>query len=219
MLLPIEAEVIKSGARHHQALALRSPYHPAFVAEARKLGGSWAYSNKTWRFDARDSDKVAALCERVYGYDWMSYHSVQTLDISLVFAPSRVTFTSALYAFGRLLLEKSKHGALSLGAGVLLLAGGYSTEGDSCTLEIRDVPEPSFSRGRGWWEDRGAVLTIVHPVPQRTLPVSKLIEPPEFEDHPQTVTAILKLWRQLDAREQGRMLEILRDDPPPIGER
>jgi DNA repair protein RadC len=48
-------------------IAVSSPYHPQFPARARQLGGTWDAGRLIWLFDARDEERVKALCEEVYG--------------------------------------------------------------------------------------------------------------------------------------------------------
>jgi DNA repair protein RadC len=50
-------------------LAVRSPYHPNFPARARLLGGEWDATRRVWIFDAREDDRVRALCCEIYGTD------------------------------------------------------------------------------------------------------------------------------------------------------
>jgi len=48
-------------------IAVSSPYNPNFPRRARELGGTWDGGRLIWLFDARDEDRVRALCEEVYG--------------------------------------------------------------------------------------------------------------------------------------------------------
>src|SRR3954454_15107857 len=48
-------------------IAVRSPYHPQFPARARQLGGTWDAGRLIWLFDAREEERVKALCEEVFG--------------------------------------------------------------------------------------------------------------------------------------------------------
>jgi DNA repair protein RadC len=50
-------------------IAVSSPYHPAFPARARSLGGVWDAGRRVWVFDAGDHDRVKSLCREVYGAD------------------------------------------------------------------------------------------------------------------------------------------------------
>src|SRR5689334_627437 len=50
-------------------IAVSSPYHPAFPAKARSLGGIWDVARRVWVFDASDYDRVKSLCLEIYGTD------------------------------------------------------------------------------------------------------------------------------------------------------
>src|ERR1044072_8761042 len=46
-----------------------APYDHEFPGRARKLGGAFDGTAKTWTFDIRDLDKVRDLCRDIYGTD------------------------------------------------------------------------------------------------------------------------------------------------------
>jgi DNA repair protein RadC len=48
-------------------IAVSSPYNPRFPPRARELGGRWDAGRLMWLFDARDEERVRALCEEIYG--------------------------------------------------------------------------------------------------------------------------------------------------------
>ncbi|HYZ41439.1 MAG TPA: DNA repair protein RadC [Stellaceae bacterium] len=52
-------------------VVVSTPYHPAFPARARSLGGVWDAAQRIWVFDAADHARVRSLCQAIYGTDWL----------------------------------------------------------------------------------------------------------------------------------------------------
>lgn len=128
-------------------LHITSEYSSDFVEGARKLGGRWNATQKTWDFDPRDEERVRALLIDVYGTDgspvktctvqikadnYRNYDSVEFFGRSLVWLPSR-------------------DAAVRLHPSVTVIAGGYPDSGGSAKypsvdffegtiLEVKDVP-------------------------------------------------------------------------------
>jgi len=57
--------IVEQGGR----IVVCTPYHPNFPARARVLGGDWDALRHVWIFDAREDDRVRALCREIYGTD------------------------------------------------------------------------------------------------------------------------------------------------------
>lgn len=130
-------------------LLLASPYHPDFPAEARKLGGRFDRDGgKTWVFDARDEDRVRALCVRIFGTDGSPAELV-TIRLD----PERLAYgESEIWLCGRKIAWRpGRDDEVRLGDGVILISGGFPGSGGSrqyprlqpkagTILEIRDLP-------------------------------------------------------------------------------
>lgn len=125
-------------------VSVLSPYHPDFVAAARRLNGKW--NSPYWNFDIRDEQRVRDACLRVYGTDGSK---VETVDIKMEVTQSS---NNPLFAYGRMVVERrGRDSRVSLGDGVVILEGNFPsscgsskypalTNGEPVVLEIRDVP-------------------------------------------------------------------------------
>lgn len=69
-----------------EKITVVAPYNAEFVSGAKRLNGRW--SKPAWVFDARDADRVRALCVECYGTDGT------TADLVTL----RITWTRAEYA-------------------------------------------------------------------------------------------------------------------------
>jgi DNA repair protein RadC len=68
--------VLKAGHRVPVSIAQRdghivvtSPYDSRSPLKARDLGGEWDAVRRVWVFDAREDERVRALCRQIYGTD------------------------------------------------------------------------------------------------------------------------------------------------------
>lgn len=134
-----------------KTITVSSPYHPDFPSRARKLGGSWHSTSKTWTFDVRDLERVKELCRSIFGEDG-------TDEITLNVVTLRVTVTSewheerdSLFLAGRMIARAvGRDSGARLGNGIVLLDGKITSGGSAkywCTVaekgtvfELRDVP-------------------------------------------------------------------------------
>ncbi len=136
-------------------LILESPYHPEFPALAQKIGGRW--DGAQWRFDPRDEERVADLCERVFGINPLG-PPPELLTIQTVI-PMTEALDDRLWGFGRLLVRRrAADDDIWLGAGVIIVDGEFATTGGSrrepaigrpltpVNLEVRDVPASLLAR-------------------------------------------------------------------------
>lgn len=133
-----------------------TPFHPDFAARAKKLGGRWEPSEKSWRFDRRDEASVRALCVRLFGTDG----SPETAsDVLTIRASSDVCESRAdsLWLAGRQVARVlGRDSGAKLGDGVVVLSGSFGSGGsvknpritvrEGTTFELRDVPRAMAER-------------------------------------------------------------------------
>lgn len=128
-----------------------TPFHPAFPAKARALGGRCHGASKTWVFDARDEQRVRAIVRQVYGTDDSSSAAVLTLRCQLDEATVDDRATSLWFCGREIARTFGRDDRPKLGSGVVVLAGGFRSGGSrknfgvitnpGTIVEIRDVPE------------------------------------------------------------------------------
>lgn len=163
------SEIVKIDTRDGKVYA-SSPYHPAFVSRARKLGGKWKAAFKAWEFDARDEDRVRAACMEVYGTDGTGVATV-TLRVECVKEWSG--YQSGLFLAGREVVHATgKLSGAKLGSGVVLLSGRIASGGshknwytiamEGAVLEIRDLPLPAAEKALAA-DYEGLRLSLVPP--------------------------------------------------------
>ena len=124
--------------------SVSSPYHPDFVAGARKLNGKW--NANRWEFDSRDEQRVRDLMLAVYGTDGSK---VPTKDIQIEITAHT---NNPYFAYGReIVARKTRDSRVILGDGVVVLDGDFPSSCGSSkypallrdgtvTLEVCDVP-------------------------------------------------------------------------------
>lgn len=106
-------------------LSVSSPYNAEFVAQAKRLGGKW--SNGAWRFDARDDERVSALCRDVYGTDGTT---ADLVTLRVTWNQDQAEYVDALSAHGRTIARATgRDSGARLGDGVVLLSGGFRSGG------------------------------------------------------------------------------------------
>lgn len=124
-----------------------SPWNGRFVEAARDLGGRWR--GEAWCFDARDEERVRALCMDAYGTDGTRDErctlrvTAPEDGLSECRGPITVHGRVLARAFGR-------DSGAKLGDGVILLAGGVTSGGSTknwntkilgnTILLVRDFP-------------------------------------------------------------------------------
>jgi hypothetical protein len=138
--------------REGEQLRVRSPYHPDFPPEARKLGGKWDRERGEWVFDPRLEKEIRALLVRIYGWD--GTYPVLIADVRVILAglPEEWREDQSLWLLGRELVSRPGRDArVQLGPGVSLEAGGFPPSGGSrkhpalewhpgTVLKVFDVP-------------------------------------------------------------------------------
>lgn len=129
-----------------KSIKVESPYHPRFVAFAKKRQAKWA--KPCWVFDARDREDVEAALRRHYG---TAGEAVPLCDARWTLDAERFYGTS-LCELGRVVATRaSRDYSVKLGDGVVLIKGGFPSSGGSVknpdlepkegtVLEVRDVP-------------------------------------------------------------------------------
>lgn len=125
-----------------------APYHPEANADYRDLGGRFQRDTKTWRFDARDLDRVRDVLVKHFGRDDREPASTVTARITLPWKVSE----PELRMFGRVIASRrGRDAAVRLGEDVVLISGKFSHRGgsmkypeigeaDDVVLEVRDIP-------------------------------------------------------------------------------
>lgn len=139
------------------SVAVSSPYHPDFAPKARKLGGRWQPTTKTWSFDVRDEGRVRALLRAVFGDDGSA--PVETLTVRCGSGPlegRQGTFGGSRpmswWLAGREVARAyGRDSGAKLGDGVIVLKGSFSSGGsvknpgcyfsEDLQVEVRDVPK------------------------------------------------------------------------------
>lgn len=135
-----------------EVTSLVGPYNAGLPAKARLIGGRWDAGTKSWRFDARDEQRVRALAQSIYGTDGAGdLDDVVTVRIAGDYGhPSGVTGRT-ITVCGRIVAERrARDDAVHLAPGVVLMAGGFDPSGGSArkpaigpndaVLEVRDIP-------------------------------------------------------------------------------
>lgn len=153
---------------------LTAPYHPDFPTQAKQIGGRWDTVRKTWTFDARDVDRLRAICRDVYGkddspadlvtvrirYAIPNPHANPEQSWTRLLTQSELSETDAWWMFGRQLArQRTRDSEPALGAGVVVVQGKITGGGsakyprlyasDDLLLEIRDVPRAAVEKWRG----------------------------------------------------------------------
>jgi hypothetical protein len=132
-------------------LIVTTPYDAEFVESAKELNGVPLKSADGWRwtFDLRDEDRVRALCVRIFGTDG-SDADEPTLTVRVP-VPSWGTSREFRAAGLTLARRPYRDGRVQLGAGVVLVDGGFAHSGGSANnprleakpgtvVEVRDLP-------------------------------------------------------------------------------
>jgi hypothetical protein len=136
-----------------------TPYHPGFVAGAKKLNGKWNSATKTWAFDARDEANVRKLCMDVYGTDGEE-GADDLVDLRVPLLENDLWREQTLYLGGRQIAHRQgRDDPVRLGDGVVVVEGAFPASGgsrkspelanqlrDPLVVEIRDLPRRAAER-------------------------------------------------------------------------
>lgn len=133
-------------------VAAMTPYHPNFPARARALGGKFVDTTsggKAWAFDARDEERVRAICLDIYGTDGTP---TDTVTLRVTALADMYEAAGSIYVAGRVLARAfGRDSGAKLGEGVVHLSGKMPNSGgsvrnwrttvaDGSVFEVRDVP-------------------------------------------------------------------------------
>lgn len=132
-----------------------SPYLPAFVSAAKRLGGRW--SAPAWVFDVRDEARVRTVLVECYGTDGTEPLG-PTVTLRLELKPGHCEDRAGIRIAGREIARAfGRDSGAALGPGVVLvdgtLTGGGSMKNwvtrvgaDGATVLLRDVPAATADR-------------------------------------------------------------------------
>lgn len=137
-------------------VTLSAPYQPDLPSKAKAIGGKWNAADKSWRFAARDEQRVRDLAREIYGTDGDDAGASQTVTVRITVDDwFGVVYGQRggehLDMFGRqLVTRRSRDEAVRLGEGVIIISGFPGSGGsvanprldarDGTVLEVRDVP-------------------------------------------------------------------------------
>lgn len=167
----MDIQIVRDG----ESVAVYTPYCRAFIDRARELGGRWDPSARAWRFDHRDETRVRGLVAEIFGDPDEPRVTVRINESGLIPA-ARV---DSYFALGRCLFTRpSRDHAVTLGDGVVIVAGGFPARGgssrypeigyadDGTIVEVRDVP---LSIARAAVERDPSAYSIVDGTAERRL--------------------------------------------------
>ena len=159
-------------------VVVSSPFHRDFPARARAIGGDFARDgSKTWVFDARDESRARDLVREFFGTDGSPADTADLVTVHLDI--SDTAREREFYFAGRKIAERpSRDENVRLGAGVILVSGGFWSRGgtakypavepkDGTVVEIRDLPRAAV-------EAETEKYTIVEEAPAEVVEAAKL---------------------------------------------
>lgn len=147
----------------HINIMVAAPYNSDFIANAKKLNGT--YASRIWSFDIADAPKVKALCVRLFGTD--GSHPPLTCTVRVYLSPKVNTVQGPIEIAGRV-IAKATHArsGAKLGEDIKLIKGSFhsgelgtnswvtKTGSDGATVLIKDFPrgtaEKMISEGKKW---------------------------------------------------------------------
>lgn len=130
-------------------IAVYSPYHPDFPAQARNLGGKWDRQQEAWLFSAPEESDVRALLIAIYGTDGTV---ADLVDVQITVGDDDwYADKCAVFFAGRQVARAfDRDGGARLGEGVVLNSGKATSGGSQknwttvirsgSVLTIRGVP-------------------------------------------------------------------------------
>lgn len=151
--------------KERPAILCRTPYHPRFVSEAKRLGGKWSPSSKAWVFDPRDRERVEALCREVYGT--AGEEDCELVSVRIRALDEIWNLHEAVYFAGRVVARAwGRDSGAKLGPGVVQVAGERPRSGGSAkywrttipkdaVFELRDLPRAAVEAAIAKERERG----------------------------------------------------------------
>jgi hypothetical protein len=130
---------------------LYAPYTPELPDKAKALGGRFDRSNRAWRFDARDENRVRDLSRKVYGTDGSDADDTVTVRVQVNDERPWHERRQGLFLGGHPIARAySRDSGAEIADGVVVLQGdirssgsakNWTTRADEETIfEVRDVP-------------------------------------------------------------------------------
>jgi len=136
-------------------IIVASPYNPNLPSKAKRLGGKWSPTDKSWLFDLRDEQHVRELYISIYGTDGTT-NATETVTIRATIGEHGwEELCGSLFLYGRQVARaRSRDSGAILGDGVIVLKGGFSSGGSvknwrtiarpGTVFELRDVPRKAY---------------------------------------------------------------------------
>ena len=133
-------------------ILVRTQYHPALPARARKIGGKWDAHKKMWKFDIRDEGRVEELYRAIYGHwDTDGKPAADAVTVQVEYLDNYYEYCAGIFFGGRQVARATgRDSGAKLGNGVVLLDGKVGSGGsrknwktyiDAGTIvEIKDIP-------------------------------------------------------------------------------
>lgn len=140
-------------------ISTTTPYDRDFIYKAKKLGGKWNPTNKTWDFDSRDRARVEKILTDLFGYKptndetTTSENAAESNTVTLRINGKRWDGYNAIRIAGRDIAKKLGRDSLTwLADKVVIVEGDFELSGGSMRypelavsrhgviLEWRDVP-------------------------------------------------------------------------------
>lgn len=131
-------------------ISVTAPYSADFVREARRAGGRWNRSARSWVFDARDRGAVVAALAECYGW---APQGAQTGDFRITLTSSNAGGREVRILGRRVARRWRRDDDVALGDGVAVVDGDFPSWGGShsspavldpgdgdVTLVVRDLP-------------------------------------------------------------------------------
>lgn len=111
-------------------MVVRSPYHPLFPQEARKLNGS--HENGVWTFDFREKNAVLKKLKVIYGYTEEGKDDLVDLLVEVDPTSDLRELKAAIFIAGRCIARAfNRDGGAKLGEGIVVREGSFSSGGSA----------------------------------------------------------------------------------------
>ena len=132
--------------RTEDQIKIKSDFHPDLPYFAKRLAGK--FENKSWVFDIRDEENVKKLYIHLFGY---FDADVPCVDAKVTALRDYEEDKTSIYFAGRQVARAySRDSGATLGDGIIVLEGNFSSGGsvkhwvtrvyENTVFEIRDVP-------------------------------------------------------------------------------
>lgn len=218
MNVRLTTQALTNGTRQ---LKLEAAYHPSLPGKARAIGGRWHADTKTWRFDLRDEQRVRDLCVEVYGIDPFE-PPAELVTVRVPLDSYRDDVDEVWMAGRRVARRAGRDYDVQLGAGVIVVAGGFPRSGGSVkyprispregtVLEIRELPRLAAEKLVAGREGAEIVATIDAPAGR---PVGAAVN--GTGAYAPEIAAVIEAFRALSATQQAIALAALSESLPDV---